>query len=208
MHISVKGNKKLINDENLRFMIWSLPPIITCPNRTANCSTKCYALKSQRLYPNTKKSRAENFEYSQRDSFVEIMSYEIEKMKKSKAFQNKKIYFRIHESGDFYNKIYWKKWLEIVQRHKDITFACYTKSFDIIGDDIDNIPDNFIIRASIWNDTKQADRDYIQKHGLPVFTTVDEIGVTADDVHVCGGSCGESCLKCYTKHKNIVIKIH
>lgn len=209
MYISTKGNKKLKNSGDIKFLIWSLPPIITCPNKTKECSKKCYALKSQRLYPNTRNSRALNFEYSQKDSFVDIMNYKIDEIKRNKTYKGKKIYFRIHESGDFYNKEYFDKWIKIINNHKDIQFACYTKSFNIIGDDIDNLPKNFIVRGSLWNDTPQIDKDYIKKHNLPIFTALDKVAITETNIEICGGSCGIDCLKCYENSvDDIAIQIH
>jgi hypothetical protein len=41
------------------------------------------------------------------------MIYTIEKRLNSKAFNGRKAIFRIHESGDFYNVGYTRKWIDL-----------------------------------------------------------------------------------------------
>ena len=91
--------------------------------------------------------------YTQKADFVARMIYTILYIA---AHTNKeKIIVRIHESGDFYNKAYVNKWLEIMDFcmiDKRIKFIAYTKSFPYF--DGLELPGNFAFRASIWDDTK------------------------------------------------------
>ena len=130
LNVNINGNKKLKNNETTRFMIWNLPSVITCPYRTALCEKSCYAQKAERVYPQVLPSRERNLEESKQEDFVENMIFTIEKHLVSKAFQGKKTVFRIHESGDFYNINYARKWVEIAkhfENDKRIIFLAYTK---------------------------------------------------------------------------------
>lgn len=37
LNVITKGNKKLINNDKVRWMIWNLPAITTCPFATDHC---------------------------------------------------------------------------------------------------------------------------------------------------------------------------
>ena len=101
--INFNGNLKLKNNENTRFMIWNIPAVITCPFRTAMCEKFCYARKAERMYPSCSDARQRNFEVTKQADFVERMIFTIEAELNTKKFTGKKVVFRIHESGDFYN---------------------------------------------------------------------------------------------------------
>jgi hypothetical protein len=112
-------------------MIWNLPSVKTCPYKTPSCEKSCYARKAERCYPTVLPARENNYMESLQADFVENMIYTIESRLNSKAFQGKKVIFRIHESGDFYNLEYTKKWIAICKHfEKDnrIEFLAYTKS--------------------------------------------------------------------------------
>ncbi len=65
-------------------------------------------------------------------------------------------YIRVHESGDFYNSDYKKKWFEIMQRFPEKKFLAYTKNCSWKWEDI---PKNLILRCSIWPDTKPKNKE-------------------------------------------------
>ena len=93
------GNMKM------SYPTWSLPAVKTCPESTPECRRTCYALKADRQYTNVIKARGHNLELSKRADFVEIMVETLQKKRPP--------IFRIHESGDFYNKNYFLKWRKI-----------------------------------------------------------------------------------------------
>ena len=113
------GNKKLVSHENNALLIWNLPAVITCPYRTAHCEGLCYAKKSETAYPETLPARMRNLEISKNPDFVERMIFTIKTELSRPSNKNRKIVFRIHESGDFYNMTYVKKWLEIMNYFKN-----------------------------------------------------------------------------------------
>ena len=135
------SNKKIS-----KTIIFNIPAIHTCPFATGECKKSCYAMKAQRMYPNVRISRDRNFQFSLQDNFVSDM------IEKIKSYNGKYKYFRIHESGDFYNQKYVDKWMEIAASFPDIKFLAYTKSYPY---DYSNKPKNLTIRYSIWEDTKK-----------------------------------------------------
>ena len=205
-----RRNKKLIPNEQTKFMIWSIPAIITCPGRCAACEKCCYAVKSEKAYPDVLPSRARNYEFSMRDDFVEIMAAYITKACSHYKYRNaKRIVFRIHESGDFYSQAYYNKWIEIARRCSDIknlVFMAYTKSIDFVAAGPE-IPSNMVVRFSLWNDTeingviyagtKAADLENAKALGLPIYTAVESFTPDIAKKNRCECiDCG-TCNKCW-----------
>lgn len=113
-HIS-RGNMKI--PKNIG--IFNLPAVETCPNHDL-CYDTCYARKAERLYPYTRETRQRNLQLSKRFDFVLNMINMI------KYFGVEK--FRIHESGDFYNRPYAEKWDKIIEALPNVRFYTYSKS--------------------------------------------------------------------------------
>lgn len=217
LNVNTNGNKKLRNTENVRFMIWNLPAVKTCPFRTAMCEKSCYARKAERIYPQVLPSREQNFKDSLEKDFPENMIYTVETLLNSRAYKGKTVYFRIHESGDFYNLEYAKKWVEVAKRFEGndrIIFEAYTKSLSFIvaaGYGTPTWPTNFVIRASVWDDTKKDALELIDNYNFPIYTAFP-----AKDFEKLAKGCTEckcedcaTCGKCYKRedHK-IAVRIH
>jgi len=213
MHISVStGNKKLKNT-----LIFSLPAVLTCPNATTACKAFCYALKAQRMYPNTKQARERNFLISQNhDEFVKQMNGLLAQYRKKRTREGKRKfqYFRIHESGDFYNLPYFNTWMKIIENNPDYFFLAYTKSAHL-KISLDKLPKNLSLKFSIDHTTKQKDIDFIKQNELiPAYTRtkqVEEIFPEAFDrkrTFQCNQTmtCGD-CRVCWTK-KPVSFELH
>ena len=56
---------------------------------------------------------------------------------------------RVHESGDFWTKVYFDAWMEVARRFPDYKLYAYTKSLGMWHENRDNIPENFYLTASI-----------------------------------------------------------
>ena len=217
LNVNTNGNKKLRNTENVRFMIWNLPAVKTCPYRTAMCEKSCYARKAERVYPQVLPSRENNFRDSLEEDFSENMVYTIETLLDSRAYKGKQVYFRIHESGDFYNLEYAKKWVEIARHfegNERIIFEAYTKSFPYViaaGYGTPAWPTNFIIRASIWDDTKKDALELIDSYNFPIYTAfpAQDFNELAKGYTECKCEDCATCGKCYKRddHK-IAVRIH
>lgn len=210
LNVNVNGNKKLMNNDRVRWIIWNLPAITTCPFSTDHCKKACYARKAERVYPNVIKSREKNYNDSLKDDFVARMIATILYYRQSKAFKNKLIIVRIHESGDFYSEKYALAWVEIINYFRDdstIKFMCYTKSLPYFENvDISSMK-NFSFIASVWDDTKEEMKELIKKNDYRVYTAVASFENT--NYSQCRCSDCAHCMKCVNNNvKAIACKIH
>lgn len=219
LNVNTNGNKKLVNSNSIRFMIWNLPAEKTCPFATEHCKKFCYAKKAERIYPQVLPSREKNLEESKSNDFTANMVYTIEKLMNGKAYKGKKVYFRIHESGDFYNKEYTQKWIDIAryfENDKNIVFLAYTKSISYFiqcGFGKESFPNNFIVRSSLWDDTKTENLIATVKHNFPIYTAFDgetlEKEINSGNYSKCDCKDCAECGKCYSKTENkIACEIH
>lgn len=200
------GNKKLVSNDETRFIVWNLPAKMTCPGKTHNCSIACYAIKAELAYPNCLPARIRNLKDSVKDDFVIRMVYTILRVIANDR-KNRKYVIRIHESGDFYNLAYALKWIEIAETIKaeNVTFICYTKSFSFF--DNRTLPRCFKLRASIWADTKEEDLEIIRRNNWNIYTAVDSFK-KGDKFTRCRCSDCATCGKCWHNYKDIRCEIH
>ena len=184
--IAWRGNKKM------SWPTWSIPAVLTCPNRTPMCEASCYALKAERQYPNVLPARKKNLKLTVRADFVPMMAREIQR-------KNPKI-FRIHESGDFYSKTYFLKWREIAELCPDTQFFAFTKVFSLFRF---KLPDNFVLVASVFPDEKRK-----APKNAPTFTAVLKGDSIPAEIQ-CEGSC-DTCGICpfATKAVKVWCEIH
>jgi len=214
LNVNFNGNKKLVNNDKVVFAIWNLLSIVTCPFATELCKKSCYARKSERIYPGVIKSRTKNFDDSKKADFVARMIYTIKKQLNKKSMNGKKLVFRIHESGDFYNKEYVNKWLNVARAFMDndqVIFIAYTKSINyFIGVDV---PQNLIIRASIWDDTRE-DLAKLSVDNFPIYTAKPQVELDqmrANNVAFYQCRCKDcaTCGQCWNvNNKSIICAIH
>lgn len=104
-------------------------------------------------------------------------------------------YFRIHESGDFYNQEYLDKWFEICDNIPMTRFLVYTKS----RLDYSSAPNNLVIYWSIWPDSLFADAE------LPLLA-IANFGNPAGVGYQCPGHC-DDCLYCFEGRGHVYFKI-
>lgn len=220
LNVNTNGNKKLQNTETLRFMIWNLPAVKTCPFRTALCEKSCYARKAERVYPQVLPSRERNYIDSLGADFVENMIYTIESELNTKKYKNKLCVFRIHESGDFYNLEYTQKWVEIAkhfENNPNIVFLAYTKSITYLincGYGLTGFPSNLVIRSSLWKDTATDKIELTNIYKFPIYTalTAQEMDVEKQNGHIFAKCNCADCAKCglcwYPAISDIICEIH
>lgn len=209
------GNKKLQSDKNVRFLIWNIPAVTTCPYRTEACTIACYAKTAERVYPEVLPSRKRNLEASKAEDFVERMIATIDCYMKRKSYKEaKEVRFRIHESGDFYNKEYTDKWLAIAEatkHYENLTFLAYTKSF--VYFDVVALPDNFQLLASIWSDTKKSQLDIVMKNEWRVYTAIPEEYIDRSKnfgfAECTCDNCNDCKTDCYHKGNDLIaVRLH
>lgn len=125
----------------VKILTFDLPRAITCPYMPSECQY-CYQLEVEKMHEKKgmdsriRTLRKKNLVRSLSPEFVERMSGEI---LRKRLKDNQKLFIRIHSSGDFYDKEYLLKWIEIalkVQKEsparKRISFVAYTKAYDLI----------------------------------------------------------------------------
>lgn len=219
-----EGNKKLKDNNVVSFYQWNITSVISCPFRTEMCEKACYALKAEKMYPTVNERRASNFEFSKSDEFVNVMIDQIEFELGRKKNKGKTVFYRIHESGDFYSYEYLVKWHEIASYFKgnrNIVFMAYTKSLPFVKTLYKNVGKenvNIVFKSSIWDDTKPKFIEMTKELGMSVFTAVDKGTMEEKKYFACPSSeafkgtkkekdCG-ACKVCYLADTNVAIEIH
>lgn len=69
---------------------------------------------------------------------------------------NEPRYFRIHESGEFFNYRYFLLWIDVIRENPETKFYFYTKHSDFLkryADEFGDLPGNVAALVSIWHDT-------------------------------------------------------
>ena len=200
-----KGNAKLSKDT----LILSITAGLTCPgsnnckawvtskddkrilNRGSESLFTCFAASEELRYPNVFKSRKYNYDL--------INSYVIKKDLKgltdliNRSIQSNRkniTKVRIHESGDFFNIIYLKAWLNVAKLNKDLKFYCYSKSLDFFLKVL--LPNNFFMVASYGGRYDHLiNQGYFTKYSKVVFSENEAIrlGLEIDkDDSLCFGN--------------------
>lgn len=195
------GNKKYKDNDDTGFIIWSIPPMTTCPHSTPHCREKCYAVKAWRAYPTVRVARTQNMRAAIAPNFVDdVVAIILYKANTGKNKNRKRIIVRIHESGDFFAAYYVDKWIEIARRVQAIdtriVFWFYTKSFGFfLGKEM---PENMRPRASVWDDTPEEDIAMIRELGWDIYTAVEKFAdgdgfnhCRCEDCATCETPCGE-----------------
>ena len=156
-----KGNAKLSKDT----LILSISAGITCPgsslcrawvtlkddkrilNRGPKSMFTCFAASEELRYPNVFKSRKYNYDLINSYVLKNDLKGLTDLINRSIQSNRKNITkVRIHESGDFFNIIYLKAWLNVAKLNKDIKFYCYSKSLKFFLEVL--LPNNFYMVAS------------------------------------------------------------
>lgn len=202
------GNKKLVSNNYVKYLIFSIPAVKTCPYATEHCKSACYALKAERCYKSAKNSRESNYNATLSADFAPAMASLIRATVARKSYASaKKIVVRIHESGDFYSQDYFNSWLEIATACADLSrvvFVAYTKSLPYVHD----IPANMVIRSSIWDDTAPDMVSMTQALNLPIYTAVDSF-TTEPATARCECINCSTCFKCFSaKFELLKCEIH
>ena len=211
------SNAKLRDTKDVGFIQWNIPAVETCPYRTKMCETSCYAKKCER-YTSCRNRRQMHLEVSKREDFVEIMTKQINFELNRKKYQNKTIFFRIHESGDFYNYEYLVKWYQITKNFvgKNIIFEAYTKSlplFDKLYREYGRENVNIKVLSSVWADTKPEMINMTKELELKVYTAIEDTKIDKflqDNKSFAKCDCEEcgKCQKCYRENINLIVAIH
>lgn len=207
-----RGNKKLKSGKKIKFLIWNLPAVITCPF-AGICKGFCYAKKAEKYYPSVLPCRMRNLEFSMSEEFVPLM-IEFIKIQLNRLKDGQQIWFRIHESGDFYSAEYLEKWVEICKffaLDKRIVFLAYTKSHKYFAE-LDNVSDEILLaRYSVCDDTTEEDKALAEELGMPIYEVIPDDKTIEDyaDFFLCLCEDCASCGACYNPNvRKIAVEKH
>lgn len=139
---------------------------ITCPF-AGSCIKLCYAKKGAYRWGNVERALTRRYESSKEENFVELISNELNKIRK-----NKQLYIRIHDSGDFYSPAYFAKWLEIARLNPTVRFYAYTKSHSFIRGI--QLPENFDLIFSLGSTKDELIDQETERHSK-IFYSADEM---------------------------------
>lgn len=174
------GNSKLGSIPSV-----SLPSVITC--RAAQCQSKCYARKLERLRPVVAAAYASNLELLNSDQ--DTYWREVEGAIMMSRF------FRFHVSGDIPNEEYLCRMVDIAERNKHCNILCFTKKFELVNNFVfsnglfgDKFPKNLHIIFSAW-----VGLEMINPFSFPEAHVryKDGTSTTELDCIECSGNCTE-----------------
>jgi len=211
-----EGNDKLISNDDVLFLIWNLPTVVTCPFRCKSCEKDCYAESPENFRPDALPCRYKNFYVTLfRSFFIRLVKrYITIKLKNLKP--GRKIVFRFHESGDFYSLNYFSDCMEIVKAFSGdlrIIFMGYTKSLPIVEKyGVENLPYNFTFLSSIWADIRKDNIRITEQYDFRIYTACPESELQNyldNGYQLCECKDCASCGKCTDRNiKKIVCVIH
>lgn len=136
---------------------------LTCPFAD-ECIKFCYAQKGAYIWSNVKSAFEKRYELTRTTEFVGKMSDEL--------FKKRPDYVRIHDSGDYYSKVYLQKWIDIANLFPEIKFYSYTNSVAMLKEV--TLPSNFDV---IFSDSgKQKNLiDVINDRHTKIFSSKSDL---------------------------------
>lgn len=163
-------NSKMKKSGGLRTFNFGIPAyqsqsgFKTCP-LAGTCAKGCYATMGSYSWTPVKKAYERRLELTQSPDFVSTLDAEI---KRRKLIQR----VRIHDSGDFYNKHYFEKWLELATLNPKVQFYAYTKMVSMVKGY--KLPENFTIIFSFGGKQDKLINVKNDRHSA-VFTDKTEL---------------------------------
>ena len=118
----------------------------SCPN-AGKCREFCYARKARFNCRTVKTKRTDALRLTQNlPLFETIMVGEIS----SYLFEDdRQLWYRIHDSGDFYDLPYARAWFAIIRQFPQVRFYAYTKMVSMFESVKEEIPENLYIVYSL-----------------------------------------------------------
>ena len=166
-------NSKIAKMSGVKTFNWGIPAyqsasgFKTCPNAAA-CAKGCYATQGAYKFSNVAKVFEKRLKLSQSPRFASIISDEIRRRKVQRL--------RIHDSGDFYNLEYAKKWLTVMRVNPNVQFYAYTKAVSMFKqlEEDGLLPSNFIVIYSYGGTEDKLINRETDRHSW-VFSSVEAL---------------------------------
>ena len=145
---------------------FGIPALKTCPMADA-CKSFCYANKGAYAWPQVKAAYEWRYQQTRKPEFIDMALNELKRKKKLEKV-------RIHDSGDFYNKEYLYKWIEIAKAMPNVEFYAYTKRVKLLKDNAAALPSNFTIIYSIGGREDHLIDKNVDRHSK-IFNDLDSL---------------------------------
>jgi hypothetical protein len=213
--IFTKGNSKL------PFLSFSaLPGEGFCPG-AGDCLNHCYSFKAFR-YPMAYARMAQNSLLLQTTAGRELIIADLDKKTHDKKGNPKPTTVRLYVDGDHMTADIFRFWMGVIADRPHLTVYGYSKSFQIIKDNADIVPSNYVLNLSSGSNSPQAFVDSLQTlpfvRGNFIATDTgnksDYLAATGKRAFECPGLCG-SCLPSGAHacgdiriSKDIIIAVH
>lgn len=179
------------NDDDLTIYNYGIPALktvidgkefITCP-MAGECAEGCYAQMGPYAWENVNSAYKFRLMQSFKLNFPDLLQQELNPKIKTALRKQKQLVIRIHDSGDFYDLSYIKKWLKIIQANPTVKFYAYTKQVIVFKkmQEKGQIPDNFTL---IFSEGGKADHmidTTTDRHSRVFLTESDLISAGYDD---------------------------
>lgn len=148
-----------------------------------NTEFRCFSASQEVVFTGVYNSRKANFEALKGRSYGEMVSLIAGSLPSNAGI------VRIHVAGDFFNKAYFRAWLNVAHFNPNILFYAYTKSLPYWVDAMSIIPENFILTASRGGRADYMIDEYNLREAVVVYSEQEaaELGYEIDhtDEHAC-----------------------
>ena len=205
-----RGNKKIPKST----LIYNMGSATTCAAKLKGlCNIDCYALKSEKMYPNVLPARNHQEEYwlnTDSFAFVEALTKVITKARTPIT------HVRFNEAGDMHSTECLDKMVEIANMLPQIKFYTYTHRKDLVNNDTHKmLPSNLVINTSDFqvdglNSFNAVEVDFKFQSYMKAATDIKaDIKAKYNSNLVCLGDCRD-CTLCSVKNhgKKIYVAIH
>ena len=192
-----KGNAKL----DMTIHTFSLPAGHSCPfalqclskaNKTdgkikdgKNTRFRCFAASQENLWPNVRTSRWHNYELLKTLKMHQMVSLINSSLPKTATI------IRVHVSGDFFNSLYFRAWMEVARDNPDVLFYAYTKCLPYWLSYKHTVPGNFKLTASYGGKEDHLIELYKLKSAKVVYSEAEAamlgLPIDHDDSHAYRG---------------------
>lgn len=170
-----KGNLKLQRTQKkfgVKIFNFSIPAgndkltgKITCPFAGKCFEDFCYAREGNYKFNNVQIALSNRHKATRESDFVDRINSELSKLK-----NDKQVYVRIHDSGDFYSPAYFEKWLQIAYNNPNVRFYAYTKSHSFIRGR--QLPENMDLIYSLGSKNDQLINLDTERHSK-IFQSIE-----------------------------------
>jgi len=175
-----EGNAKLLKTAKAwekrfgtraKFVCFNIPRLrseagqSTCPYAGV-CADYCYADQGRLSMPMARASRERNLDILNGMSWKELREALCEDLDRSRTLTH----VRIHDSGDFFSRRYYRTWLSVAGHFPHLTFYAYTKSIPFL--DWDAHPANFRVTQSVGG-KRDKDIDLSRPHAQVFVSEAD-----------------------------------